>query len=318
MQKFTYKKLVRYSSLLLGLVLVSCSDIIEKDLSNESVVLIAPGNGLQTTINSNQYIWNALDGALEYNLQIATPDFNLVQLMVLDTTISTNKTNITLNPGVYEWRVKAINGSSETDYSTYQLTIDTTADLSSMPLLLISPPNLSITSNTSIEYRWTAIGIAEGYRLEITNADGLNEVFLDETYTDDIVTIEMEEGVFNWKVHAFNSTPSVSNWSETRTITIDTTPPSEPVLIYPTLTGAIQDTTFEFSYQSGIDAITETYDSLWVSTNIGFLSPIRQAKIENNETYSDSLGSGYFYWRVKTIDQAGNGTMSEIFAFQVE
>jgi hypothetical protein len=318
MQKYIYKKLPNYSILLLALVLFSCSDIIEKNLDNESVVLIAPGNGLNTTIATNQYIWNALDGALEYNMQIATPDFNQVQRMILDTTLSLNKFNFTLSPGSYEWRVKALNGSSETPYSSFLLVIDSTADLSSMPLILISPPNLAVTSNTLIEYRWYGIEIAEGYRLEITNSDGLNEIFIDQTFTDDVVPIQMEEGNYDWRVYASNSTPSVSNWSETRTITIDLTPPTTPILNYPTVSSTVQDTIFEFLFQSGIDNLTETYDSLWVSTNVLFASPIRQVKIESNQSYSDSLGIGTYYWRVKTIDLAGNGTMSSVYAFHVE
>jgi hypothetical protein len=319
MLKFIYKKLLALSLLTAGLFIYSCSDIIEKDISNEKVLLVAPGNGLETTITSHQFIWEPIEGAIEYNVQIASPDFGLIERMLLDSIVSANKIGFNLNPGAYEWRVKAINGSSNTVYSTYILHIDSTADLSGMPLVLVSPQEGAVTGQTQVEFHWDPIAIADGYRLEITNAGGLNEIVYDQNHSEYIVNIEVPEGNLNWRVHAYNATPSVSNWSESRSISVDLTPPSTPILQYPTVVNnplPLAPITFEF--QSGIDALTTTYDSLWISQSILFLAPIRQVKINDGEVYSDSLGVGSYFWRVKTIDAAGNGTMSSVANFIIQ
>lgn len=319
MQKSIYKRLLVINLLIVVVYFSSCSDIIEKNLENEKVELLAPGNGLVTTITSFQFIWNEVDGALEYSIQIAVPDFIQVEQILLDSVVTNKKINYSLSPGSYEWRVKAINGSSETDYSTFILHIDSTANLSGMPLVLISPPNLGVTGSPEIEFRWEAISIAEGYRLEVTNNGGLNEVILDQTYPSSINVVELPEGIFNWKAHAFNATPSVSNWSESRTLTVDLTPPSTPLLTYPSVSDSLSfNSSFTYMYQSGIDALTSTYDSLFVSSNLLFISPIRQVKIEDGQQFTDSLGIGTYFWKVKTIDEAGNGTSSPTNSFHIQ
>jgi len=112
--------------LLLFLLLIgftTCEDIIEVNLSDFNVSLLAPTNGLSTTDSDHKFYWENLKGAEEYNLQIVSPRFSSISKFVLDTTITDNNFDFTLSPDEYEWRVKAINASSHTDYSVFNLTI---------------------------------------------------------------------------------------------------------------------------------------------------------------------------------------------------
>ncbi len=101
----------------------TCEEIIEVDLNDLNVTLLAPSNGTATTDAAQIFYWENLKGAEEYNLQIVSPRFSSITKFVLDTTITENSFDFTLSPAEYEWRVKAINASSHTDYSVFNLTI---------------------------------------------------------------------------------------------------------------------------------------------------------------------------------------------------
>src|SRR5690349_16647268 len=91
-----------------GAILNSCTrDIIEPDLSKETVTLLAPANGYETTMLTNLFWWDAVKNAEKYNLQIVTTGFSSIQRLMLDTNLTANKFQFTLPPGIFEWRVKA-------------------------------------------------------------------------------------------------------------------------------------------------------------------------------------------------------------------
>src|SRR5688572_21362995 len=109
----------------------SCfKDIIEPDISKENVVLLSPKNNDTTTVLTHLFWWNEVEDAINYNLQIVKPSFTTAQQLILDSNVNANKFPVTLQPGTYQWRVKAKNGSSETPYSEIRtLRIDSTANL---------------------------------------------------------------------------------------------------------------------------------------------------------------------------------------------
>ena len=119
MQYSIYKTLKKYSFILaaLSIGLVACNDIFEDDLGSLKVYLLAPGNYLASQQFTNTFFWEDVPGALTYNLQIVEPGFSQISNLLLDTTITDYKYSFTLTPGTYQWRVKAINGSSETSYT---------------------------------------------------------------------------------------------------------------------------------------------------------------------------------------------------------
>src|SRR5688572_12340162 len=115
---------------LLGAFLSSCEDFFEPNLEKKDVVIIAPANGTVSSSFTQTFWWEELKGAEEYTLQIVKPTFSSVQQLILDTNVNGTKFYYTLQPGVYQWRLRAINNSSETDFVTYNLEIDSTLNLS--------------------------------------------------------------------------------------------------------------------------------------------------------------------------------------------
>lgn len=117
---------MRYLKLLLvTFLLVSCEEIIEVvDISNENVVVLAPTDTSTLTITDINFSWEDVEDAEQYKLQIATPNFESANQIVLDTTITTTSFNQALEPGNYEWRVRAENSDYQTIYSTQSFTIE--------------------------------------------------------------------------------------------------------------------------------------------------------------------------------------------------
>ena len=95
----------------------------ENNLQNEDVILIAPTNNLRTSTKTLTFWWEEIDQATSYVLQIVSPDFQHAELLILDEKLQGNSKVLTLDPGNYQWRVKAVNEFSETNFTTNSLTV---------------------------------------------------------------------------------------------------------------------------------------------------------------------------------------------------
>jgi hypothetical protein len=100
-------------------IISSCYEAItEKALTNEKVVLSAPVDNLITTDSITTFFWEPMDAATKYQLQIVSPKFDSILKVYADTIITKNLFPFSLNKGKkFQWRVKAKNSSSETEYS---------------------------------------------------------------------------------------------------------------------------------------------------------------------------------------------------------
>ncbi|MBN2789147.1 MAG: hypothetical protein JXR69_03055, partial [Candidatus Delongbacteria bacterium] len=94
------------------------------DLSDRSIVLLAPKDSLVTVETSHTFWWEKLEGAEEYNFQLVTPSFESIESLIEDTTLTDNQIKLTIPPGTYQWRVKGLNSISQTGYSIYTLIIN--------------------------------------------------------------------------------------------------------------------------------------------------------------------------------------------------
>jgi len=99
-------------------VIQSCAEVIEKDLTKVTVQLSAPVDNLVTSDSVVSFHWEPVESAVNYKLQVVSPAFDSVAKFVADTTIQTNLFYMTLLPGKYQWRMQALNSSSNTSYST--------------------------------------------------------------------------------------------------------------------------------------------------------------------------------------------------------
>ena len=288
-----------------SILIYSCEDFIEVELSGKSITVLAPANNTVSSSYSQLFKWEDLKGAEKYQLQIVKPNFASVAQFVLDTTTASTQFAFNLQPGNYQWRLRAMNNSSMTEYQTFSLTIDSTLDLSSSFVILNANPvdnyYSKLFTNT---FSWQAMTNADNYVFQLVSGGSpasTTATTLNYTFT--------AEGVYQWKVYAQNSY-SNSAFSVTRTITIDTAAPDVPTYISPT-SDALTANPIVLMWNT---SSTANYSHLQISTDSLFLSALADIKdtiIPNTgisvsyNFYSSVVGEKY-YWRVQDLDFAGN------------
>lgn len=280
--------------------IAACSDLFEKDLEPESVVLTTPMD-MDTLENYTvNFWWQELEGADNYRVQIVSGSFSLPNALIFDSISEANVFDLTLSPGEYEWRVKGINGSSETDYTTFSFFINQNEDLSQEQLIFKTPLNNEIFNTISVDVSWFLNLKANDYLLDVTE-NGSN-VLPTITTSQDNAQISLYEGVFECSLQGRNNT-SISTASA-RTFTIDTTAPAAPSLNLP-LVNELVDTNFiSFDWTHG-SSLTSISDSLFIYSDS--LVTLVDVYVESGEQSDITFStSGVYYWRVRSVDQAGN------------
>lgn len=291
------------------LAAASCKDIFERDLAKTQVTLLAPINNYTTDIMTQQFWWEEVEGAASYRLQIITPSFSSMQRFVVDTTLTDNLFNFTLEPGEYQWRVRAENESSNTPYNTYTLTIDTTSDLGKQTIMLQSPASETYSGNLNQSFNWQGLFSASSYNVQIAKQDfsSTSNILLDTTVTTNGMIYSFKsEDEYQWRVRALNNNSS-SSFSAPFTLVIDTTSPAAPSLLVPTYGATVTTQPFSYNWSRDIAAQTSPIagDSLYVYTD-SLATLAGDVFFTTSTSVSDSLASGTYFWRVRTIDQAGN------------
>lgn len=281
-------------------------DFVVKKLEGKQVSIIAPANNLLTPDNDVIFWWEEMEGAEKYNLQIVKPNFSSVQKLIADTNISGTKFNIVLSPGSYQWRIKGVNNGGSSAYTTYNLTIDTSSNLSFQLVVPLTPVNNYLTGNTSVSFSWNSIASAEKYQIQVVNS--FSTIVKDTTTTLTSYTSSLAGGAYTWKVRAMNDF-SISQYNTPLTFTIDLAPPAVSVLFSPIHASSVKDTVSLKWIRNGTDT---RYDSLYVSVDSAFTSIISTAKVYATQIKINALNplippaSAYYWWRVKSIDSVGN------------
>ena len=125
-----YKLIILF---LIGISMSSCEEIIEvADISNQSVEILAPLNNTQIDTFNVKFNWNLVKDADQYRIQIAKPNFIEAEQILVDELINAVDSLNTgssfnyefINDGVYEWRVKALNASYETPFTSASFMIN--------------------------------------------------------------------------------------------------------------------------------------------------------------------------------------------------
>ena len=184
--------------------ITACSELFVPDLSEETLIVIAPKDSLVTAEKDIVFYWEHLEGASEYELQIVEPSFDAINAFVLDTLITENKVQIRLADGMYQWRIRASNGPSESPYIVRYLNI--TESINQVDLF--SPINNYIVADTSLVLRWLATVDAKYYEVEVnTTKDFLEtDLIYSATETNTFTNLNLSEnGMYYWRVRAYIS-----------------------------------------------------------------------------------------------------------------
>lgn len=97
---------------------VSCTEILETDIRDEVVQIIAPSDSCILSDTVLWFSWEAMEGADHYVFQVATPSFTQAERMVVDSVLSQNNLELPMTRGAFEWRIKGVNSAYESAYAT--------------------------------------------------------------------------------------------------------------------------------------------------------------------------------------------------------
>lgn len=297
-------------------LLFGCDDIIEPDISNKEIEIISPQDMLKSTNSTLNFLWNTVDGSLEYQLEVVKGRFDSIVKYELDTFISQNKFTYTFDPGKYEWSLRAFNGSSSTSFKVRAFEIDSSNNLFGSSVILKFPLG-GIYSDSILTFSWNKVFSANQYVIQIEESQNGNLLVIDTAESNSYsIKIAFDSKNYNWKVKAINS-QSESNFSLSH-FEIDLLAPDIPTLNSP----ANQTTTFigprvNFIWQNGVDK-NWSYDSLYLYKDLITSNPFKY-KISANTFTSDTLQTGNYFWRVKSFDVVDNSSsFSETRSFKIQ
>lgn len=108
------------------LMLSSCDDFFEEDISGKTIQAVFPTEGILLSSNQVSFVWNEEEGAEKYHVIVVTPTFESIQNYVCDTLIDANTMKLDLPDGEYQWSIQAENSAykSLANYLTFKIAAD--------------------------------------------------------------------------------------------------------------------------------------------------------------------------------------------------
>ncbi|TCI85588.1 hypothetical protein [Tenacibaculum sp. M341] len=182
-----------------------------EDISAGIVTITAPVENSEVGVGTVEFTWNELNDADEYQLQIATPDFDSATSFVVDTRVETAFFNTSLAEGTYQWRIKALNSGFETRYTTTNFTVKP-VDISGETVSLTTPANESEIDAGTIAFSWEALDNTDEYQIQIAtpNFATATSFVVDETVDTATFNRDLPVGEYEWRVKAINANSETS------------------------------------------------------------------------------------------------------------
>ena len=299
--------------LLLVLFAFSCEDIIEKDITNDTIQIISPVNGTVISSNVTTFQWNSLKGAKNYRVQV----FNSSQALVIDSLVK-NKVNLmtTLSQGQYQWKVRGENFAYQSNYTLpAAFSVVPSTDLTAQQVILTNPTNNYYTNSTSVTLGWQNLDAATSYSLELVNVtNGSSVVYQQANILTNSVTLTginlAQDAEYQWKIKALNATAQTP--FAIRTLFIDRAIPNLSQNSLPannSIQLANQALIFNWSVSTSSGVIQSPISyTIEFSNSISFSSLIQTSNTAVNSFQQTFTASGDYYWRIKAIDTAGNNS----------
>jgi hypothetical protein len=287
--------------------LSACKDFIEPNIAKHTVTLKAPSDKYQSSSYNVNFWWDEVEDALYYRLQIVTPGFDTTGGLVADTLIKGNRFTLTLDPGDYQWRVRAENGSSQTAFSAPNHLTIIPSSLAAQIVILSSPSNNAVTSQSSTTFKWGTLFSATNYHLQLdtNNFADAGHILLDLTIPGQQYSYKFpKDQNYQWRVRAESATEQ-SKWSVVHNISFDATPPPGITLSSPQNNAVVSK---PVSLQWAKSTAASNYKLYVYKADSTTLYSMAFPALLNTNTYSFALGSSgeRIYWQVTVLDGAGN------------
>lgn len=200
-----------------------------EDLTSQQVILSSPVNNFITNNNSFTLGWNSLSAADYYNFQLINNTLGgtivFQQNNILNNTLTLNNT-ILSQDGNYTWKIKGVNGVSETVFSSRDFSLDTT--LPNQPVNGLPANNSIQTINQNINFNWSiaadsgVIQSSISYRIEISNDVNFTTILqASNISTNSFQQLFNSTGDYYWRVRAVDSAGNNGPFSNAFKFTIN-------------------------------------------------------------------------------------------------
>ena len=247
------------------------------------------------------FTWKKVDNSTYYLVQIDdTDNFNSPES---EKEISKNSFSppTVLTQGTYYWRVRAFNEyDTPSEWSsTWQFVVSIPPEA---PTLSLPISGYKETTTTKPTFEWNSVENSEIYQIQVDdNQDFNSPEYEDNTSeTDRTPSTSFDQGVYYWRVRAFNTYDTPGDWSSTWKFTISI-PPATPILLSPA-DDYLEETTTKplFEWKSAQNAASY---QIQIDNNQSFNSVEYENETENTSRNSTTdLTQGDYYWRVRAFN----------------
>lgn len=262
--------------------------------------LVKPGNGsLEEKTTRPALQWKAAVNGTTYQVQVddngnfSSPEYDATTSMLSSTV------KAALKQGEYNWRVRAMNVYKTPGQwsAAWKFVVSIPPDA---PALLEPNSGSLFVSPTRPALGWSSVANAVQYQVQVDNSAGFNAPEYETTTgTGAIITPELPQGIYSWRVRAINTYKTPGKWSATWKFTIST-PPGIPVLLKPG-DGELAETSGRLALQWQGVPDGATYQ-VQVDDSDGFTSPEYDNTAPGTNRTTSVLKQGDYYWRARALN----------------
>lgn len=218
-------------------------------------------------------------------------------------------------------RFKAYLATTNAASSPLLDTVTFTTDVETLDVPTLKRPDNNDVMNSQPTFEWNTVTGADRYELQIAKNLAFTEdaVTLSKESTTGVVDTSLIDDKYYWRVRATKGTENdiVSQWSGTRSFTLDTLPPAAPALTVPSKDAALDAMPSKFQWSDVTGAATYSFA---LDRNNGFGSPIASGAALTKSEYAVGtvLTSGTYYWRARSHDAIGNASDWTVSSFSIK
>ena len=293
------------------------------------VSLSLPADGHETSAINIVVSWSAVSdsvGVDSYAVEVSknTSFSNIAFTDTIDQAF-TSDTVTGLYNDTYYWRVRAVDDLA--NGGSYSATRGFVTDTIVNTVSLSQPADGHETTSINVVVSWSAASDSVGvdsYSVEVSKNTGFTNIAftdtLDQAFTSDTVT-GLYNDTYYWRVRVVDDLANSGSVSSARGFVTDTIV-NKPTLTSPANNAVIADTTPTLTWLAVSDSVGIDSYVLHISKGDSTFSAIlhedtRDAASTDSTTvvlYGDTT----YYWRVRPIDDLGNGAFADSFAFKVD
>lgn len=294
----------------------ACLDLLPDEGFLNRPFLVFPANGSFESTLDPTMMWQAVAGAAEYRIQVAT-DFNFEDV-IIDQVVTGTSYDIQQNleySTLYFWRVQAMSAGGNSKFSSkYRFT---TTNSPPDAIALTQPDDNAENMRPGFSFVWQASSRADEYQIQVADNPDFSSPEIDATVSVPryLNTSVLDfSTMYYWRVRGLNSA-GPGDWSEVRSFSTIIEKPDPVTLISPSENENQVSVSATLNWSKSSRA---SEYNIQVSQNESFSSDavIQLTSSEPMVTLSNPLEfATIYYWRVKATNIGGESDWSEANQF---